>query len=158
MNKNEKILTIVLVIVGFTIGFTEIQAQEDIVIPSWVKGVAEYWVEDKIDDGEFAEAIKFFNSAILAEDLVLPGREQTCQGAANRFLSAPAQSHQNQCPRVRLPALFGSPFLGRCQRIVAARVHRVLHLAISRLAHRTAEPPPKRHRGLHRHQDRPAQR
>jgi len=35
------------------------QETNNILIPSWVKGVANFWVEDKIDDGEFAEALEF---------------------------------------------------------------------------------------------------
>ena len=55
------LLSLLVLVVGVTIiGFVEIQAQKDIVeIPSWVKGVANFWVEDKIDDGEFAEALEF---------------------------------------------------------------------------------------------------
>lgn len=35
-------------------------AQENIqLIPSWVKSVAGYWSEDKIDDSEFIEALEF---------------------------------------------------------------------------------------------------
>lgn len=33
--------------------------QTDVEIPPWVKGVANFWVEDKINDGEFAEALEF---------------------------------------------------------------------------------------------------
>lgn len=35
------------------------QETEDNLIPGWVKGVANFWVEDKINDGEFAEALEF---------------------------------------------------------------------------------------------------
>ena len=33
--------------------------QTDVEIPSWVKGVANFWVEDEINDGEFVEALEF---------------------------------------------------------------------------------------------------
>ena len=33
--------------------------QTNVEIPPWVKGVANFWVEDEIDDGEFAEALEF---------------------------------------------------------------------------------------------------
>ena len=46
--------------------------QTDVEIPSWVKGIANFWVEDKIDDGEFAEALEFLidNDIIQLENTV----------------------------------------------------------------------------------------
>ena len=32
---------------------------DSVEIPTWVKGVANFWVEYKIDDGEFAKALEF---------------------------------------------------------------------------------------------------
>jgi len=57
------------------IGLTEIQAQEDIVeIPSWIKGVANFWIEGGIDDADFIEALEFLidNNVIkLGENTVV---------------------------------------------------------------------------------------
>ena len=54
--------------------------QEDTVeIPTWVKGVANFWVEDNIDDKEFAKALEFLidsniiqlgNTVIVSEPIV----------------------------------------------------------------------------------------
>lgn len=41
--------------------------QTDVEIPPWVKGVANFWVEDKIDDGEFAEALEFLIDSDIIE-------------------------------------------------------------------------------------------
>jgi len=61
-------------------------AQEDVEIPTWVKGVANFWVEDKIDDGEFATALEFLidsniiqlgNNTIVSEQENLSDNERT---------------------------------------------------------------------------------
>ncbi len=58
---------VLLMILGVTIiGALSVPsfAQESSVnIPEWVKGVANFWVEDKINDGEFAEALEFLIDA-----------------------------------------------------------------------------------------------
>ena len=44
---------------------TTISAQES-TIPSWVKGIAGFWVDDKIGDDEFLEALQFLiNTGVL---------------------------------------------------------------------------------------------
>ena len=58
--QNKPIFLSIFVIVGISvIGINQSFGQTDVEIPSWVKGVANFWVEDKINDGEFAEALEF---------------------------------------------------------------------------------------------------
>jgi len=53
---NKKLLFLLLL----PVLLIPVYAQEDTIeIPSWVKGVANFWVEDKINDVEFAEALEF---------------------------------------------------------------------------------------------------
>lgn len=80
-----KVILLSLLVLA-VIGFAEIQAQESVEIPIWVKGVANFWVEDKIDDGEFAEALEFLidnniiqlgNSTTVSEQEGLSENEKT---------------------------------------------------------------------------------
>lgn len=75
MNKNEKILTIsVIISIMIVLSTPSVIAQsESDVIPSWVKGVANFWVEGNITDSEFIEAIKFL---IESEIIVIDGYEK----------------------------------------------------------------------------------
>lgn len=48
------------------ISITSISAQSNYEIPSWVKGIAGFWAEDKISDAEFGEGLTFLiNSGII---------------------------------------------------------------------------------------------
>jgi hypothetical protein len=51
-------LLLLLVIVS-GISITSISAQSQYNIPAWVKGIAGFWAEDKITDGEFGEGLAF---------------------------------------------------------------------------------------------------
>ena len=53
----QKILLPILMIITVILGTSTVYADES--IPSWVKGVAGFWAEDKITDQEFIEAIEF---------------------------------------------------------------------------------------------------
>ena len=57
----KKLLGILLVLIaGIGIGFSaNVSAQSQYEIPSWVKGVANFWVEGNIDDAEFGESLSF---------------------------------------------------------------------------------------------------
>jgi len=57
MRKILLYAVISVLIVGVSV--TSISAQSQIDIPAWVKGVANFWVEDNISDTEFGEAISF---------------------------------------------------------------------------------------------------
>lgn len=57
MKKNIFLTLIIIFSVG--ISFTAVSAQSDYQIPSWVKGIAGFWAEDKITDSEFAEGLTF---------------------------------------------------------------------------------------------------
>ncbi len=50
-------LILLVMIIGISVG--SISAQETNEIPSWVKSVAGYWSEDRINDSEFIEALEF---------------------------------------------------------------------------------------------------
>jgi len=54
---NKKIFLILLLPILLIPLVSAQEAQTE--IPSWVKGVANFWVEGNIDDGEFGEAITF---------------------------------------------------------------------------------------------------
>ena len=48
----------ILVVLVFSISITA-TAQSSYEIPSWVKGIAGFWAEDKISDDEFGEGLSF---------------------------------------------------------------------------------------------------
>ena len=58
MNKLKKIGIGFAIIVGLILVPITVSAQST-EIPAWVKGVANFWVEGNISDGEFGEAITF---------------------------------------------------------------------------------------------------
>jgi len=55
----SRLMLIVVMVVCVGLFSIPVFGQTDVEIPSWVKGVANFWVEDKIDDREFAEALQF---------------------------------------------------------------------------------------------------
>jgi len=74
MNKNKILGTISLVVILGLFLIPNISAQSDYSIPSWIKGVANFWVEGGIDDTEFIQALEFLidNSIIkLGENVVV---------------------------------------------------------------------------------------
>jgi len=67
------IIVLTIVLTGISvIGINQSFAQTDVEIPPWVKGVANFWVEDKIDDGEFAEALEF----LIDSDIIQLGNTE----------------------------------------------------------------------------------
>jgi len=74
MNKNKILGIISLVAILGLFLIPNISAQSDDSIPSWIKGVANFWVEGGIDDTEFIAALEFLidNSIIkLGENVVV---------------------------------------------------------------------------------------
>jgi len=70
----NKILCIISVVVIIPFLLIPAFAQSDNSIPSWIKGVANFWVEGGIDDTEFIVALEFLidNSIIkLGENVVV---------------------------------------------------------------------------------------
>ena len=59
MKGHWMVVIFVSVMILGTLSFSAINAQSEYSIPSWVKGVANFWVEDNISDYEFGEAITF---------------------------------------------------------------------------------------------------
>ena len=61
MNKILVLLPVISLVVS--LGLISAYAQSDPIpndpIPKWIKGVASFWVEDKITDAEFIEALEF---------------------------------------------------------------------------------------------------
>ena len=56
----KKILLFAVVsVLIVSVSVTSISAQSQYDIPSWVKGIAGFWVEDKITDREFGEGLSF---------------------------------------------------------------------------------------------------
>lgn len=65
-----KVIIPTILLIVLCVGITQIYADETKEIPSWVKGVANFWVEDKINDAEFIEALEFL---IKSEIIVIEG-------------------------------------------------------------------------------------
>ena len=66
MNKILFLLPVISLVVS--LGLISAYAQSD-PIPKWIKGVASFWVEDKITDAEFIEALEFLiNQNIIKID------------------------------------------------------------------------------------------
>lgn len=61
MNKNEKILTISVIIgIMMIISIPSVMAQTDTIeIPSWIKIIAGAWYNDDVTDTEYADAMSF---------------------------------------------------------------------------------------------------
>ncbi len=54
--------------------FSVIVSLPEILIPNWVKNVAEFWCQDQIDDASFIEGIQYLiDNAII----VVPGSSQS---------------------------------------------------------------------------------
>lgn len=73
MRKDILISTLFLA-VGITIGSSLFAFSDERLIPSWVKNTAKFWVEDKITDKEFLNAIQY-----LIDKKILTVSEQTIQ-------------------------------------------------------------------------------
>ena len=70
-------LLIIPIILSLVIGifFTSISAQEEYTIPSWVKGVAGFWSEDKITDQDFGDALTF----LITEEIIQVPQSQAIE-------------------------------------------------------------------------------
>ena len=55
----RKLFWILPIVFGILLVPIAISAQQSYEIPAWVKGVAGFWVEDKISDNEFGEGLSF---------------------------------------------------------------------------------------------------
>lgn len=55
----KTLLFIIIAVSIASVTITSISAQSQYDIPSWVKGVAGFWAEDKISDDEFGEGLAF---------------------------------------------------------------------------------------------------
>ena len=68
--KKLLILAVVSVLI-VSVSITSISAQSQYEIPSWVKGVANFWVEGNISDSEFGEGLSFLiDSEIIKVPLI----------------------------------------------------------------------------------------
>ena len=72
--KKSILLTLTVAIGIITIGFSaSIFAEQDSLIPSWIKDTAKFWVDNQISDNEFVNALQYLvNKGIL----VIPNDEQ----------------------------------------------------------------------------------
>jgi len=72
--KKSIILTLTVVIGIITIGFSaSVIAEQDSLIPSWIKDTAKFWVDNQISDNEFVNALQYLvNKGIL----LIPNNEQ----------------------------------------------------------------------------------
>jgi len=52
-------LLAIIAVISVSLIFSAVSAQGQYSIPSWVKGVAGFWAEDKITDNDFGEALSF---------------------------------------------------------------------------------------------------
>ncbi len=82
-NLLNKIILSILALISITaISEGSAYAQND-EIPVWVKGVAGYWIEGKITDSEFIEAIEFLiESGIIQVQQIQPTAEPTVEPTA----------------------------------------------------------------------------
>jgi len=76
----KSLFTLSLIAGIILISIPSVMAQSDTVeIPSWIKGVANFWIEGGINDEEFVEALEFLidNNVIkLGENVVVDMSEQ----------------------------------------------------------------------------------
>ena len=83
-----------------TLAFSAINAQGQYSIPSWVKGVAGFWAEDKITDADFGEGLSFL---INQEIIKVPEMESLKQRVAQ--LEAENAQLQSQLESSSAPVL-----------------------------------------------------
>ena len=103
----------VAVIVGVifvAISTTTIYAQQNYDIPSWFKGVAGFWAEDKISDQEFGEGVSF----LINEGLIkIPELERLKQESSSQDVDilrgmVYTLSEENQQLKAEIKALTGN--------------------------------------------------
>jgi len=66
MKRHRITVIFVSVMILGTLSFSAINAQGQYSIPSWVKGVAGFWAEDKITDSDFGEGLSF----LISEEII----------------------------------------------------------------------------------------
>ncbi len=77
----KTILVIAIIsVLTVSVSITSISAQSQYDIPSWVKGIAGFWVEEKISDQEFGEGVSFL---INEEIIKVPEVERLKQELAH---------------------------------------------------------------------------
>lgn len=67
MKRHRIAIIFVSVMILGTLAFSAINAQGQYSIPSWVKGVAGFWAENKITDSDFGEGLSFLISEGIIE-------------------------------------------------------------------------------------------
>ena len=66
---NKVILVILAVTLVTAVGLGSVAYAQSDEIPKWIKGVADYWINDKITDSDFTEAMGFLiNSGVITVD------------------------------------------------------------------------------------------
>lgn len=68
------LISILFLVVGIAIGSSLFAFSDEVLIPSWIKNIAKFWVEGKISDKEFLGAIQY-----LIDKKILTVNEQTTQ-------------------------------------------------------------------------------
>jgi len=63
------VLSSLLILSVLVIGFTAISAQEDTLIPVWIKTAIGFWINDEISDEEFLKTIEYF---VENEIIIIP--------------------------------------------------------------------------------------
>ena len=104
----KKILLLIILISSIGISAT-ISAQSSYEIPSWVKGIAGFWAEDKISDAEFGEGLSFLiDSDVIKVPKIqeLENRILQLENENNELrnkLSIPTPSCDDSYPDVCIP-------------------------------------------------------
>lgn len=57
--KRELPILVSVLLIGLVIGMSINASAQESIIPSWIKNTAKFWIEGKISDQEFLQAIKF---------------------------------------------------------------------------------------------------
>lgn len=70
----KKILAISILIVILSVSIISVSAQSQYEIPSWIKNTAGFWVDGKIGDQEFIQALQYL---VEKDILKIPSKENT---------------------------------------------------------------------------------
>ena len=88
MKKSLLVLSVILGIIVL-ISIPSVTAQsESNTIPSWIKGVANFWIDEGINDAEFIEALEFMidNNVIKLGDSIVVGNTMSELQKENNIL------------------------------------------------------------------------
>jgi hypothetical protein len=79
-------------VIGLGIGFSANASTEENLIPSWIKSTASFWIDGKIEDKEFVQALQYL---VEKDILKIPSQESKIDNISNNEISTKHGSFTN---------------------------------------------------------------